>query len=889
MLTQAKASPDFDNYLAFLLSSSHPPSSINLSSNDFHGARLSAAIMLKNDIKNSYKSINKNHLSYIQSSVLNTLQDQNAQIRSFAGNVITEIVRQGTLMGWPELLPQLFLLAGNESGRVASETQEGAMNALFKICEDNKTILDQDYQGQRPLNFIVPKLLEFTASKQQRVRADALASLIIFIPQKPQAVLVILDKLLERLFQLTSDPSDNVRKYVCRTLANIAEVRPDKIVPHMAGLVDFVITQQRKMEDEELALDAAEFWLSVAEHTELRPTLEPFLPKIIPVLLETMVYSEDDILVLEGAAEDEDEEDRVEDIKPQFAKGKADKKLAKIGEESEANGMDQNKSSSTAAGTQEGSKRLDDDLSEGEIDEDVEDDGGDPEDQWNLRKCSAAALDTISSNFHNQVFQITLPYLMQNLQHQEWPNREAAVLALGAVAIGCMDAVTPHLPELIPYLLTQLNDEQPVVRKITCWTLGRYSGWAAHLEDPASKAQFFEPIMNGILLKMLDGNKKVQEAAASAFANLEERAMTRLVPYCEPIVRQFVRCFSKYKDRNMFILYDCVQTLAEQVGPALKQEELVNLLMPALIQRWSAVSDQSRELFPLLECLSYIANALGKSFTTFAEPVFQRCLQLIHQNLEDYLAASKNPALDQPDKDFLVTSLDLLSAIIQAVDENVVYQLVRGAQPKFFQLLIFCMEDAGSEVRQSSFALAGDCAIYVTSELGHHLEAIMMTVIKQLNLDTITEEDIDAEFSVLNNACWACGELSVHFKEHIRPWAEEVYQRLIAILLDPSVPDTVNQNAAIALGRLGLGSSERLSVHLVQFASPFLETMERVEYTDEKDTAFQGFSLTISWNPTVMEPYLKTYFSEMAKYQNVFRARGFAGEHLQPIFQMVRS
>ena len=61
----------------------------------------------------------------------------------------------------------------------------------------------------------------------------------------------------------------------------------------------------------------------------------------------------------------------------------------------------------------------------------------------------------------------------------------------------------------------------------------------------------------------------------------------------------------------MYILYDCVQTLAENIGPVLARPELVNALMPALIERWNKLPDQAREMFPLLECLSYVAMALG--------------------------------------------------------------------------------------------------------------------------------------------------------------------------------------------------------------------------------------------------------------------------------------
>ena len=35
--------------------------------------------------------------------------------------------------------------------------------------------------------------------------------------------------------------------------------------------------------------------------------------------------------------------------------------------------------------------------------------------------------------------------------------KESGILALGAIAEGCMQGITPHLPELIPYLINMLQ------------------------------------------------------------------------------------------------------------------------------------------------------------------------------------------------------------------------------------------------------------------------------------------------------------------------------------------------------------------------------------------------------------------------------------------------
>jgi transportin-1 len=878
MLAQAKSSPDINNYLIYLFSSTAPPAGLQYSAQDFHLVRSAAAIMLKNNIKTGYKQIPESSFALIKMAIPIILEDQTSQMRNFAGNIATEIIRRGGLLSWPELLPKLLELLGNETGQVSNEAQEGAMIAMAKICEDNTKMLERELNGQRPLNFILPKLIQATKSPLAKVRAQALTAINVFTPRKSQAMLNSIDDLLQHLFALATDSHPDVRRQVCRAFVQLVETRPDKLQPHLSGLVDYIISQQQS-DDEELACDAAEFWLAVGEHDHLWQSLTPYIGKIIPVLLQCMVYSPEDIAMLGGASDDEDEEDREEDIKPQFAK-KSSGRTANNGESSADPGQNGNAYEKLAG--------MDDDLEDGEIEDLDAGDDANPDERWTLRKCSAAALDVFARDYRAPVFESILPYLTKNLKHDDWPYREAAVLALGAIAEGCLDVVTPHLPELVPYLITLLSDPEPVVRQITCWTLGRYSAWAAELSDPAQKQAYFEPMMEGILMKMLDRNKKVQEAGASAFANLEEKARKNLEPYSGPIIQQYVRCFAKYKDRNMYILYDCVQTLAEHIGPVLARPELVNQLMPALIDRWQKVTDQSRELFPLLECLSYVAMALNDAFSPYAQPIFSRCIQIIHDNLEASMALANNPAasLEVPDKDFLVTSLDLLSAIIQALDKQKSAQLIRESALPVFELVTFCMEDPADEVRQSAYALLGDCAKYIFGELQASLGNILPVLLKQLDLENILDEEIDSGFSVVNNACWSAGEIAIQHKDGMAPFVPELFQRLVEIITNPNIPKSVTENAAIALGRLGLGNGSLLAPHLANFADEFLTSMDEVDPSDEKATAFRGFTVIVEHNPMAMEKSLLHFFTAIARYRDL-KLRSDTKNGLHEDFQKV--
>lgn len=857
MLSKARSSPDFVYYLTYIFSTSQV-AQLGFSGPSLFTIRYSAAINLKNYIKLSYRSIPKPAFAYIKSSVVQALQDSNPQLRGFAGTVITEIVQQGGLLEWPEILSDLLSLVNNNSQNVPLEAQEGAMSALAKLCEDNKKLLNREVQGQQPLNNLIPMLLKFTDHPDPRIRRFALQTLNVFIPQKPKALISVLDSYLARLFQLATDPSAEVRRIVCQSLVQLVDTRPDLLVPHVEGLVNYILAQQQNRDDPDLALDAAGFWLNIGE---LRNAMGPYLPRVIPVLLQGMIYSEEDVERLAGQQDDADEDDRAEDVKPQFAQAKSGRVAAgstKVNDHEVAHANGNRDGGETAV--------MDSDLSEGEIEDEEDYDDGDPEDEWNLRKCSAAALDVFAVVFQEPVFEIILPYLKENLSHPLWPRREAAVLALGAIADGCMEVVSPHLPELIPFLVSLLADPEPVVRQITCWCLGRYSEWASHLQDLVARSQYFEPMMEGLLRGMLDRSKRVQEAAASAFASLEEKSEDRLKPYTEPILRQFVQCFSKYKDKNMYILYDCIQTLADNVGSEMAEPQLVQLLMPVLIERWNKVPDQSMEMFPLLGCLGYVAAAYGQAFSPFAPTVFARCNKIVYKNLQDYMAAVSGQAVDEPDKDYIVTSLDLLSSIIQAIDSTKSSQLVATSQPQFFDLLAFCMEDPTNDVKQSAFALLGDCAINIYPQLEAQLPKIMPLLIRQLDLDSIQDADSDAGFNVLNNACWACGEIGVRAGSSMSPYLELLYQGLITIMSHEDVPESVNENAAMSLGRLGIASAQQLAPHLPEFAEPFLRSMANIAPTQEKASAFLGFGRVIEHNPRAMENSLGDFFTAIATF-----------------------
>lgn len=81
-------------------------------------------------------------------------------------------------------------------------------------------------------------------------------------------------------------------------------------------------------------------------------------------------------------------------------------------------------------------------------------DGDDADTNWYLRKAAGSLLDNIGTQFSpDLVLGHALPPINALLQRTDVWLREAGMLALGALAAGCCDAMEPHLPAIFPFLM----------------------------------------------------------------------------------------------------------------------------------------------------------------------------------------------------------------------------------------------------------------------------------------------------------------------------------------------------------------------------------------------------------------------------------------------------
>uniref|UniRef100_A0A8C1TY45 Transportin-1 n=1 Tax=Cyprinus carpio TaxID=7962 RepID=A0A8C1TY45_CYPCA len=592
-LEQLNQFPDFNNYLIFVLT--------RLKTED-EPTRSLSGLILKNNVKVHYQNFPPAVAHFIKQECLNNIGDPSPLIRATIGILITTISTKGELQTWPELLPHLCNMLDSEDYNIC----EGSFGALQKICEDSSELLDSDALN-RPLNIMIPKFLQFFKHCSPKIRSHAIACVNQFIIGRAQALMDNIDTFIESLFALAADEDSEVRKNVCRALVMLLEVRVDRLIPHMRSIVEYML-QRSQDPDENVALEACEFWLTLAEQPICKDVLSGHLAQLVPVLVNGMKYSEIDIILLKV---NEAVPDNEQDIKPRFHKSR------------------------TVTLRHEGNE-----AEEGEESDEDDDDDDDSLSDWNLRKCSAAALDVLANVFRDELLPHLLPVLKELLFHPDWVVKESGILVLGAIAEGCMQDMVLYLPELIPHLIQCLCDKKALVRSIACWTLSRYAHWVvSQPPDP-----YLKPLMTELLKRILDSNKRVQEAACSAFATLEEEACTELVPYLSFILDTLVFAF-----RICYFFF---------------------------------------------------------GFLPYCEPVYQRCVTLVQKNLAQAMMYTQHPdQYEAPDKDFMIVALDLLSGLAEGLGAHVEQLVTRS---NIMTLIFQCMQDTMPEVRQSSFALLGD-------------------------------------------------------------------------------------------------------------------------------------------------------------------------------------
>ncbi|XP_049852203.1 transportin-1-like isoform X2 [Schistocerca gregaria] len=743
-----------------------------------------AGIILKRNIQQYWNNIPDASKTYIKRHVPSLIGNPSGALREIAGNVITTILSHISISQWTQIIDLLNQsLEGDDQVLL-----QGAFSTLDRIFEDHCNELAND-PVNRPLDGIVPKLIYLCSNPDNNIKFFSLRCILHLLPIAPPVLMVVINDYLKVLFALAERPP-NVRilDVICRSFSSLVFSRIPAISPHMDNIIVYMINMTASS-DSSIALVASDFWTTVADAEFCHHTLQNHLQSLLPVLLRGLRYSPEELQELE---------------------------------ETQVIGPEGLESANPSYGKQD-DKRSDDTFGPS---------------QWSLRKSCGQALDYLSHCcFDADLLCILLPLCQRGLSSDDWLDREASILALGAVSDAVLSTYEHILPELIPMFLQLVDDRHPLIRSISCWSLSRYAPW---ITDPSNSAEFLQPVVLVLLNHVLEmTHKQVMEAACSALSVLCDEAQEAMAPFAESMIQTYKKAYPLLHRRGLIVLYDSIGSLAEAVKERMNQPVIIDTLMPPLIDQWNILSDDDPDLVPLIDCISRVATGLGPGFAQFAEPVFQRGYRVAHQIvLQQCSNQEEIQKCTDPDLNLLVSVIELMGSIVGSLGSSSA-DLV--SKTNLNQLLIQVCRYSLYQVNRAAFMLIG--------ELSKHSIVHLMPVLSDIIPILVNNVRVSLHISVSNNALWALGEISLTAPDQLRPWASEIVTRSTRILENSVLHRNVHQNAAILLGRLALSFSALLAERIEHLAKPWCIVLRDLDDNQEKESAFAGLLNVVNANP----------------------------------------
>ena len=458
--------------------------------------RWQAGNILKKLTRTVFTSLPGQAQDYIVNNSLQSLCDQHRNIRRVSSSIITTALEEQNepFRRWPNLIKTLANYTLNDTLHVV----QGSFYCLSLICEDSTRDLKHD--PQKPLDQLIPHFIKYMGHTDGTIRQLSLISLVNIIPYQCEAMDINLQEFLTALSPLTTDANSKTRKYVCKALCELTRFNFNILIEMIEQIITFMLNAMSD-EDDEVVMEACEFWTIYCEEgDEAYSVLDKYLPQLLPILINKMTYSDEELMDLPvDNVADAHVADRTEDIAPQHMK----------------KNNDEGGGGGGGGGGDEG-------------EDDDENNGNDDFGTYTIRKASAGAVDLLSTVRPDVMFPILLPLLEQGFsliqQHANhdvevndkpiWLIIESFILLLGAISDGMAKKLkNTMISTLFPLLLKCCKHDRPLIRSISVWTLTKYTRlicWTAkNLQNGGGPTVIFEPTLLVLLELMQDQVKKV--------------------------------------------------------------------------------------------------------------------------------------------------------------------------------------------------------------------------------------------------------------------------------------------------------------------------------------------------------------------------------------------
>ncbi|GAA5945153.1 karyopherin beta [Sporobolomyces koalae] len=222
------------------------------------------------------------------------------------------------------------------------------------------------------------------------------------------------------------------------------------------------------------------------------------------------------------------------------------------------------------------------------------------DDEWNVSMAGGTCLALLAQCVGDGIVGPIIPFVESNIKNPDWRYREAAVMAFGSILDGPEEKIlAPLVAQALPTLIEMLRDPSLQVRDTTAWTLGRVSDVLVktikvdvHLpplvsslvgsldESPRIVSNCCWTIMN--LAEQL-GDSGADTCALSPFYDPVVSALLRLA---EKASNESNSRTSAYEALSALVTHapsDCLPTISKLVMSVLDRSEALLGMQPQLV------------------------------------------------------------------------------------------------------------------------------------------------------------------------------------------------------------------------------------------------------------------------------------------------------------------
>ena len=506
--------------------------------------------------------------------------------------------------------------------RLVTQGHFQALTVIERVLEEDIAWDDHHVQS---VDYAPLWTVLFALVENQNVRALAL-KIVNRLLEVDTEITMIIDQLLSQLSMCAQSTSTQDRRLVCACLAKLVQVvSPGRMQGSMAGIEAFMLTSLVDPDDS-VSLEACEYWNA---QVEAECVADGQITSLIPALIQKTVYPEDDADIL--------------DFK-----------------------LDVHSVQSVHTIIH---------------DQDQEQDPS----EWTVRKCAALTIDMLSGQHPAIVFPLVLSGCEALCRQSDWRYPEAALMVLGAVALGCRSCIdTQHRALIERFIMINLSsqNQNPILLTMAAWCLGRY----VYIFEPPVNP---EPLLGMLRMPYV----KTRKAACSALALLVDN---ELIVEFRDLLLTVEGCIGEYTLSTLPYLFDLVNSVL------LTDSVRSSISYTSLIAKCLQFYERKVFSYSLLECVKTLAAYY---------PVDH--VELMNVSLKFYHEAD-----DDQDEDVNTLLIMIMGECQKRLSNN---------DTRFLDLLFACMNDQPmavvlSELRNVKDSISPNRIIHIMNRITEYFD-----------------------------------------------------------------------------------------------------------------------------------------------------------------------